>query len=85
MLLIFKQKEMNAISGISFEKDMDTKRRYVRIDFDQYGKTMIPFLEQIGAIDRNDDFWEEYTTAISGEELRRRMYQRIDAWEWSGK
>ncbi|MDR1895973.1 MAG: hypothetical protein LBR10_04195 [Prevotellaceae bacterium] len=61
------------------------KKRYVRIDFDQYGKDMIPFLEQIGAIDRNDDFWKEYATSIIGEEFRQRMYQRIDAWEWNGK
>jgi hypothetical protein len=76
---------MSAISGIVFEKDMDTKKRYIRVDFDQYGKAMIPFLEQIGVIDRNDDFWEEYATAITGDELRQCMYQRIDAWKWSGK
>jgi hypothetical protein len=45
----------------------------------------MPFLEQIGMIDRNDDFWEEYATAITGDELRRQMYQRIDTWKWSEK
>ena len=74
---------MSTLSGVVFEKDLDTKRRYVRIDFDQHGKAMMPFLEQIGVIDRYDDFWEEYATAISGEELRQRMYQRIDAWKWN--
>lgn len=72
---------MNTTVGIVFEKDVNTKKRYVRIDFDRYGKAMIPFLEQIGVIDRNDDFWEEYSTAITGSELRQRMYERIDAWE----
>jgi hypothetical protein len=76
---------MSVISGVVFEKDMDTKKRYVRIDFEQYGKAMIPFLEQISAIDRHDDFRKEYATAITGEELRRRMYQSIDAWKWNGK
>ena len=76
---------MDAISGIVFEKDIDTKRRFVRIDFDKYGKTIVPFLEQIGVIDRNDDFWEEYATSISGDELRKRMYQRIDKWKWNEK
>ena len=71
------REEMSAVSGIVFEKDMNTKKMYVRIDFDQYSQAMIPFLEQIGVIDPNDDFWEEYTTAITGEELRQRMYQRI--------
>jgi hypothetical protein len=74
---------MNAASGIVFETDIDTKKRYVRIDIDQYGKAMIPFFEQIGIIDQNDDFWEEYATAITGDELRHRMYQRIDAWKWN--
>jgi len=72
---------MNAISGIVFEEDINTKRRFVRIDFDKYGKVIVPFLEQIGIIDRNDDFWEEYATSISGDELRKRMYQRIDKWK----
>jgi hypothetical protein len=76
---------MNTISGIVFEKDTNTNKRYVRIDFDQHGKTIMPFLEQIGMIDRNDDFWEEYATAITGDELRRQMYQRIDAWKWNEK
>jgi predicted transcriptional regulator len=75
---------MNTISGIVFEKDTNTNKRYIRI-FDQHGKTIMPFLEQIGVIDRNDDFWEEYTTAIIGDELRRQMDQRIDAWKWNEK
>ena len=29
---------MSTISGIVFETDLDTKKRYVRIDFDLYGK-----------------------------------------------
>ena len=74
---------MSAISGIVFETDIDTKKRYVRIDFDRYGKAMMPFFEKIGAIDQNDDFWEEYATAVTGDNLRQRMYQRIDAWKWN--
>jgi len=70
---------MSEISGI------DTKKKYVRVGFNQHGSTMIPFFEQSGTVDRNDDFWEECTTAITGEELRRRMYKRIDEWKWNGK
>ena len=79
------KKEMNITSGVTFEKDINTQKKYVRIDFDLYGKAMIPFLEQIGAINRNDDFWEEYSNAITGDELRQRIYQRIDAWKWNEK
>ena len=76
---------MNLTAGVVFEKDIDTKRRYIRVDFDLYGKTMIPFLEQIGMIDPNDDFWEEYSSAITGNEFQQNMYQRIDNWKWNGK
>jgi hypothetical protein len=74
---------MSAVQGIVFETDMNTKKRYVRIDFDRYGKAMMPFFTQIGIIDANDDFWEEYATGITGDELRHNIYQRIDAWKWN--
>ena len=76
---------MRTSSGIVFETDINTNKRYVRIDFDLYGKAIIPFFEQIGMIDKNDDFWEEYANSITGNELRQRMYQRIDAWKWKEK
>jgi hypothetical protein len=74
---------MSITQGIVFETDMETKTRYVRVDFDRYGKVMIPFFEQIGVIDQNDDFWDEYATSITGDELRQQMYQRIDSWQWN--
>jgi hypothetical protein len=76
---------MDTSSGIVFEKDMNTKKRYVRVDFDRYGEAILPFLEQIGAIEQSDDFWKEYADAITGDELRQRMFQRIDAWKWKNK
>ena len=76
---------MSTLSGIDFETDTVTKKRYVRIDFDRYGKAIMPFFEQIGVINRDDDFWKEYTTGITGDELRQYMYQRIDAWKWNEK
>ncbi|MDR3267350.1 MAG: hypothetical protein LBT24_07265 [Tannerella sp.] len=76
---------MDTIQGVIFEKEIETNKRYVRVDFDRYGKVMIPFLEQIGAIDQKDDFRKEYATAITGDELRQRMYKTIDAWEWKKK
>ena len=74
---------MDTTSGVDFEQDINTNKIYVRIDFDRHRDAIVPFLEQIGAIDRNDDFWKEYATAITGDELRRRMYQRIDEWKWN--
>jgi len=76
---------MNAIQGITFEKDMETNRRYLCVDLEQYGEEVVPFLEKIGIISSDDDFEKAWTSAITGEELKRRMYQRIDAWTWKEK
>jgi hypothetical protein len=76
---------MNAIPGVTFEKDKETKKPYVRIDFEQYSEELTPFLEKIGVIDCDDDFEKARVTALTGEEFRQRMYQRIDAWSWKEK
>jgi hypothetical protein len=75
-----KANKMNTLSGITFEKDKKTSRRYVRVDLEQYGVEISPFLEKVGAIDPDDDFEKAWASAISGEELRQRMSQRIDSW-----
>jgi hypothetical protein len=80
-----KKNEMNTVSGIIFEKDEKTGRRYVRVDIDQYQVEIIPFLEKTGAIDPNDDFDKAWVSAISGEKLREHLYQKIDAWDWEQK
>jgi hypothetical protein len=76
---------MNTMSGIIFEKDKKTGKRYVCIDIEQYQMEIIPFLKKIGAIDMNDDFDKVWASAISGEQLRERMYKKIDAWNWEQK
>ena len=76
---------MNAIAGISFEKDRLTQRRYLCVDLEQYGEEITPFLERIGVISHDDDFEKAWASSISGNELRQRMYQRIDAWPWKEK
>jgi hypothetical protein len=41
-----------------------------------------PFLEKIGALDLNDDFDKAWASAISGKQLRERLSQKIDTWEF---
>jgi hypothetical protein len=77
--------KIDAASGVVFEKDANTNKRYVRIDFDRHREALVPFLERIGVIDANDDFWKEYAASVTGDELRQRIYQRIDAWQWNEK
>jgi hypothetical protein len=76
---------MNTMSGITFEKDKKTGRRYVRVDIEKYRVEIAPFLEKTGVIDPNDDFDNAWASAISGEQLRKRLYKKIDAWEWERK
>jgi len=73
---------MNVASGIIFEKDRETQRRYLCVDLEQYGEEITPFLESIGVISPDDDFEKAWASAITGNEIRQRMYQRIDAWPW---
>ena len=35
--------------------------------------------------EKKKSFEEAMASAISGEELRQRMYRRIDAWQWKEK
>jgi len=76
---------MNAIAGITFEKDRETQRRYLCVDLEQYGEEITPFLEKVGLFSQDDDFEKAWASAISGNEFRQRMYQRIDAWQWKEK
>jgi len=41
---------MKVASGIIFEKDRETQRRYLCVDLEQYGEELIPFLEKVGVI-----------------------------------
>jgi len=76
---------MNAIAGITFEKDRTTQRRYLRVDLEQHGEEITPFLEKVGIFSHEDDFERAWASAITGDELRQRMYKRIDAWQWNEK
>ena len=76
---------MTVASGILLEKDTGTNKRYIKVDFDRYGIAIFPFLEQLGVVDYDIDFWREYSNSISGDELRQKMHKNIDAWQWNEK
>jgi len=76
---------MSSISGITFERDKTTQQRYLCINLEQHGETIIPFLIQVGVIPPDDDFEKTYATAITGNEMKKRMYKRIDDWQWKEK
>ena len=76
---------MNPVLGITFEKDRETQRRYLCVDLEQYGEEITPFLESVGVISHDDDFEKAWASAMTGQEIRQRMYRRIDAWPWKEK
>jgi len=41
--------------------------------------------EKIGLMRNDDDFEKAYASAITEDELKQRLYQRIDAWKWNEK
>ncbi|GHV35752.1 hypothetical protein FACS1894178_6000 [Bacteroidia bacterium] len=54
----------------------------IRIYFAKIAETgKIPFV--VGFED--DDFWQEYSTAITGTQLSENMHQKIDKWKWTKK
>ncbi|GHT78237.1 hypothetical protein FACS189464_1350 [Bacteroidia bacterium] len=76
---------MEAVQGVTFEKDAAGNDRYIRIDMQRYAHLLQPFMIQLGIEKYPDDFEEAQASAISGDELRKRMHQRIDAWAWKDK
>ena len=41
--------------------------------------------EQIKKVSSNDSFNKAYASAITGEELRRRLFEDMKKWEWNEK
>jgi len=72
---------MNAVQGITFEKDNATHRRYLCVDFDQYGEEITPFLEKIGITSLE---WKENKKSLNGNRVQK-TYTALDFLdEWSG-
>ena len=66
------------MNTITIEK---TKRRY----FKEYDEEKTSFQGKAGLMSCDDDFKKAYASAITGDELKQRMYMRIDAWKWNEK
>ena len=53
---------MNAIRGISFEKDARGNDRYIRIDMMHHAQVLYPLLQQMGVL-QYPDGWENGLTS----------------------
>ena len=65
------------MNTITIEKTGKTKRRY----FSEYDEENTSC--QVTICD--DDFKKAYASSLTGDELKERMYMRIDAWKWNEK
>ena len=53
---------MNAIQGVTFEKDITGSNRYIRIDMQQHAEALRPFMQTLGIIPSLEG-WEEGLTS----------------------
>ena len=68
---------MIKMNKITIEKE---KRHYF-----EYDNQPTSYQEKIELMSCDDDFENVRASAITGEELRQRMYSRIDSWQWNEK
>lgn len=68
---------MARISGIQIEKDHKGRPAYIRINIKKHGEKLRPFLEEIGAVEK-DEFERDWKNAISGKELLISAHRHID-------
>jgi len=64
---------MNAVQGISFEKDTTGVNRYIRIDMLQHAEALQPFMQSMGLVSSFDG-WEE---GLSSEDFLRDVKQLL--------
>jgi hypothetical protein len=70
---------MNAISGVTFEKDASGNNRYIRIDLHKHAQLLHPFMLKLGIIKEYPEGWEN---ALSSEdflmEAREMLKKKFD-------
>ena len=70
---------MEDVTGIMFETDTTGQRTHVRIDLRRFGIQIMPFLVEIGAVE-DDRFQKDWERALSVDEFKNEMFNRIDKW-----
>ena len=72
---------MNAIQGVTFEKDARGVDRYIRIDMQQHAETLRPFMQTLGII-QSPENWEEGLTSeeflIAAKQMLRKKFNDRD-------
>jgi hypothetical protein len=73
---------MTAIQGIQFENDANGKPIYVRINLEEFGDQLEPFLKQVGILQEKDEFDLEWEKAIPSDEFLKRAVENIKKLPW---
>lgn len=68
---------MTSIKGIEIEKDEQGVDAFIRIDLNQYGKQLEPFLLEVGVLDEFDSEWKK---GLSLDEAKEQSIQKIKSW-----
>jgi hypothetical protein len=68
---------MNAVKGISFEKDTTGANRYIRIDIRQHEKILRPLLQQLG-ITEDDEMLGSLTSEEFLSEAKKLLRKKFD-------
>ena len=76
---------MNVANNISFEQEVETKHEGLGVVFNQFYGKIPPVLASVEVNSQDDDFEKVWASGITGDELKQRMYKRIDKWQWKEK
>lgn len=68
---------MTSIKGIEIEKNEQGVDAFIRIDLNQYGKQLEPFLLEVGVLDEFDSEWKK---GLSIDEAKEQSIQKIKSW-----
>lgn len=68
---------MPRIAGVTTEKNAKGEITYVTINVKKHKETIMPFLEQIGVVEKSK-FMQEFEKGLSIEEARKLSLKHID-------
>jgi len=70
---------MNAIKGVTFEKDAKGNNRYVRIDMMRHAQVLYPFLQQMGILQYPEGWEDGLTSEEFLAEAKTMLRKKFDA------
>lgn len=80
---------MAQATGISVKKAANGAIKSITFDYEKYGNDLQPLLNKLGFSDASDpydaEFEKKWATGITGDELSKRVIDRLKQLEWKSK